>query len=243
MSNYNSTLQSNNTDLQEVLQILQNKAANGGGEQATPVISVNNSNGVITATAGTKSSTHQLTVQPAKTITPTKSSQTAVAKNVYTTGIITVGAIPNEYITTTDATAAASEIFKDKTAYVNGSKLTGTFTIDNELTTQDDLITQLEEVLATKAAGGIPELQEKSVVPTTTSQTVIADAEYDGLSKVTVAAIPSGYVKPTGTMNITANGTFDVTNYASASVLIGNYETWTFTMENNSTVNKTVLVN
>ena len=49
MSNYNSTLQSNNTDLQEVLQALQSKAAAG---QATPVISVS-SNGLITATAGT----------------------------------------------------------------------------------------------------------------------------------------------------------------------------------------------
>ena len=35
--------------------------------------------------------------QAAKTITPTKSAQTAVAANVYTTGAITVGAIPNNY--------------------------------------------------------------------------------------------------------------------------------------------------
>lgn len=35
MTNYNSTLQSNNTDLQEVLQILQNKASSGGAELPT----------------------------------------------------------------------------------------------------------------------------------------------------------------------------------------------------------------
>ena len=130
--------------------------------QATPSISVSSS-GLITASAtqsagyvsaGTKSATKQLTTQAAKTITPTKSSQTAVAKDVYTTGAITVGAIPNNYITTTDATASADEIFKDETAYINGSKVTGTFTIDSELSSQDDLLTQLEAALEGKAGGG-----------------------------------------------------------------------------------------
>ena len=88
MSNYNTTLQSNNTDLQTVLQTLQTKAA--GGEQATPVITVNNSNGLITATAGTKTSTHQLAFQTAKTITPTTANQIAVSSGYYTGGAITV---------------------------------------------------------------------------------------------------------------------------------------------------------
>lgn len=88
MSNYNSTLQSNNTDLQTVLQTLQTKAA--GGEQATPTISVNSTNGLITATAGTKTSTHQLAFQAAKTITPTTASQIAVSSGYYTGGNVTV---------------------------------------------------------------------------------------------------------------------------------------------------------
>lgn len=66
--------------------------------QATPSISVSSS-GLITASAtqtagyvsaGTKSATKQLTTKAATTITPGTSNKTAVAKNVYTTGAITV---------------------------------------------------------------------------------------------------------------------------------------------------------
>lgn len=89
MSNYNSTLQSNNTDLQAILNTI-NELPNAGGEQATPVISVNSANGLITATAGAKSSTHQLAFQAAKTITPATVTQTAVSSGYYTGGAVTV---------------------------------------------------------------------------------------------------------------------------------------------------------
>ena len=90
MSNYNTRLQSNNADLQQVLQSLQEKAA--GGEQATPEISVD-TNGLITAIAGAKSSTYQMAFQPAKTITPSTVSQIAVSCGYYTGGDITVAAV------------------------------------------------------------------------------------------------------------------------------------------------------
>ena len=66
--------------------------------QATPSISVNSS-GLITTyatqtagyvSAGTKTSTHQLAFQPAKTITPSTASQIAVSSGYYTGGNITV---------------------------------------------------------------------------------------------------------------------------------------------------------
>lgn len=69
--------------------------------QATPTITVSTA-GKITASAtqaagvvaaGTKSATKQLTVQAAKTVTPSASAQTAVAKGVFTTGIVTVAAV------------------------------------------------------------------------------------------------------------------------------------------------------
>ena len=84
--------------------------------QATPSISVNSS-GLITATAtqtagyvaaGTKSATKQLTTQAAKTITPSTSSQTAVAAGRYTTGAVTVAAIPSAYVKPTATKAATT---------------------------------------------------------------------------------------------------------------------------------------
>lgn len=100
--------------------------------QATPSISVSSA-GLITASAtqtagyvaaGTKSATKQLTTQAAKTVTPTESSQTAVASGRYTTGAVTVGAIPSEYI------------------------------VGSEITAQDTLISNILTALEGKAAGG-----------------------------------------------------------------------------------------
>ena len=84
--------------------------------QATPSITINSS-GLITASAtqtagyvaaGTKSATKQLTTQAAKTVTPSTSSQTAVASGRYTTGAVTVAAIPISYVKPTTKKAATT---------------------------------------------------------------------------------------------------------------------------------------
>lgn len=88
-----------------------------------------------------------------KTVTPAKSSQSVTPTSGKVLSKVTVNAIPGEYITTTDATADATEIIKGETAYVNGSKVTGTFSLDSELSTQDNLIAQIKTALQGKASG------------------------------------------------------------------------------------------
>lgn len=146
--------------------------------QATPTVSVD-ANGKITASAtqnagyvaaGTKTGTKQLTTKGATTYTPTTTNQT-ISSGTYLTGTQTIkgdanlvganivsgksifGVAGTATIGTniSDATATADEIFAEETAYTANGKVTGTFTIQDELTEQNDLIQQISTLVATKA--------------------------------------------------------------------------------------------
>lgn len=69
--------------------------------------------------------------------------------------------------------------------------------------------------------GGASNYQSKTVTPTTSQQVVTADSGYDALEQVTVNAIPSQYIVPSGNLPITENGNnINVSQYATVSVTV-----------------------
>lgn len=78
-------------------------------------------------------------------------------------------------------------------------------------------------------------MQEKEVTPTKEIQEIKADQQYDGLSKVIVKAIPDEYIIPNGDINITENGTYDVTNKVNAIVNIPEKKLGSKTITTNGT--------
>lgn len=120
---------------------------------------------------------------------------------------------------------AEGKVFKGVIFHgADGNSKTGTFTIDDEISEQDDIISRIKTALQGKASGsggGTTPTQEKTVdVVENGTVEVIPDVGFV-LSKVTAnvnVPIPDGYIKPSGELEVTENGTHDVTAYASVNV-------------------------
>ena len=124
-----------------------------------------------------------------KTVTPTKSQQT-VTPDSGKDGLssVVVEAIPSQYI----EPSGTKQIAENGTVDV--------------------------KAFASAQVNVQPALQTKTVTPTKSQQTVTPDSGKDGLSSVVVEAIPSQYIVPEGSQQITENGTYDVTGKASVVV-------------------------
>ena len=279
LTEQNTLLSNQVVTIDDIKLALQNKSIGGGGE----------------------------IVLQEKTITPTTSQQSVIADSDYN-GLSKV--IVNAVTSSIDSDIKAINIRKG----IDILGVTGTMEEYVEPNLQEKTVspsTSSQSVVADSSYDGLSKvtvnaikLQTKTATPTTSSQNIAPDSSYNGLSKVTVGAVTSSIdsnikstniksgvtilgvtgtvnegITPSGTINITTNGTHNVTNYASASVNIpnedltnefnayesglslqetfieniafalqnktsgsGTTETWTFTMENGSTITKEVVI-
>ena len=146
-----------------------------------------------------------LSTQSATAITPTESSQTAVAKGKFTTGAVTVNAIPSNYVgsgitsrSSTDLTASGATVTAPSGYYASSATKTVASGTAGTPT-------------ATKGAVNNHAI---SVTPSVTNTT----GYITGSTKTGTAVSVSASELVSGSQTITTNDTYDVTNLASVTV-------------------------
>ncbi len=130
-----------------------------------------------------------------KSVTPTKAQQVITPTAGKVLSSVTVAPIPDEYITTGDATATADKILYGESAYVGGSKVVGSIPNNGTVTKTLDT-TNTSQAIAKgyhTGEGNVSiTLETKSATPTKSAQTVTPSTG-KVLSSVSVAAIPAAY--------------------------------------------------
>lgn len=174
MSNYNSHLQSNNIDLQVILDAI---------------------NELPDASSGVE--------LPLLTKEGSASDLLAGKELIDSDGNIITGSMPNNGDLTQTFDGVDTKSVTIPAGYTSGGSIGLDNTIDNEVDTQASLISLIRDTANSlpnaNGSSSDPILQNKTVTPTTNTQIVNADSGYDGLDTVTVNAIPSNYIIPEAT--------------------------------------------
>ena len=127
---------------------------NNGAVNKTLDATSNNQSYTVPRGYHSGSGTVKITLEE-KTATPTKSTQSITPTSGKVLSRVTVAAIPTNYIDTSDADATAANILDDKTAYVDGVKITGSMPNNGAISkTIDGLSTTSATIPAGYTSGG-----------------------------------------------------------------------------------------